>query len=212
MRLWTEANLPDYAQVMDRYDLRGYHPTITSDVFRVIVVHRYGGIYFDSDIEPLACVEPLLAHSFFCRYDGTIQIFAGKELRILSGYGFGAEPESPILAGYMERCEALRDSGENILYRAGFLGLSEHLWNNRSVITMLTKHDMETYCRHEGRMGWSQAAGYRPIFEKKTLQEPFKKGEKPAARPWPSAEEMLRHHRGPEIGCCGRPSKADLRR
>jgi hypothetical protein len=211
VRLWTAENLPDYDQVMDLYDLRGYHPTIASDVFRVLVVLKYGGFYLDCDTEPIACLESLREHSIVCRYDGWIQVFAASELRINSGHGFGAEAGSPILAAYMDRCDAMRGSPETVLYRVGFLGLSEHLWGRREEITLLTKADLETYYRHEAKMEWIRPGGndYRPIFEAKPLVEPFKKKQ---ARPWPTAEEMLRSNRGTNTGCCSRPSNREIKR
>lgn len=36
-----------------------------ADVVRLEVLHRYGGIYVDSDCEPWRPLDPLLHHSFF---------------------------------------------------------------------------------------------------------------------------------------------------
>jgi len=210
VRLWTAENLPDYDRIMVRYDLGGYHPTIASDVFRVLIVLQYGGFYLDCDTEPVSCLEPLREHAFVCRHDGWIQVFAGHELRINSGHGFGAEADSPILAEYMAQCETLRGSSENVLYRVGFLLLSEILWKRRTGIVTLTKQEMETYYRHEANMGWIRETGYRPIFEVKALHEPFKI--QTIKRTWPPAEEMLRHNRGPNAGCCSRPLHREIKR
>jgi len=214
VRLWTEQNLPDYDRIMDRYDLRGYHPTIASDLFRVLVVLRYGGIYLDCDTEPIACLEPLRGHSIFCRYDGTARQIAGRELRINSGHGVGAAPGNPILAAFPARCDSLRQSQENILYRVGFLGLSEHLWHHRESISLLPQGEVERYYRHEARGAWTRPGqAYRPIFTSTPLQEPFKKTKPPPApRPWPTAEEMLQANRSTENDCCSRPSNLELRR
>lgn len=212
VRLWSEETLPDFDRVMNRYDLRGYHPTIASDVFRVLVVLKYGGFYLDCDTEPLSCLEPLREHSFVCRNDGWIQLFAGHELRINSGHGFGAEAGSPILATYMKRCETMRGATANILYRYGFLGLSEHLWEHRSHITFFSAQDLGRYYLHHGKMEWMKSGakmGYRPIFSSQPLKEPFKKT---IQRTWPAADEMLRHNLGPNEGCCGRPSRLELRK
>jgi hypothetical protein len=218
VRLWTAGTLSDYDEILDRYDLRGYHPTIASDVFRVMVVLQYGGFYLDCDTEPLSCLEPLREHSFVCRYNGE-QWYSGRELRIASGYGFGAEADSQILASYLVRCEAMQGQTDDVLWRVGFLGLSAHLWAHRGEITLLPRAEWERYCRHEGQAGWSQSGEYRPIPIRTSLPEPFKKSpptpllqSREKSRPWPSADEMLRHHRGPNTGCCGRPSTQELRR
>jgi len=50
------------------------------------------------------------------------------------------------------------------------------------------------------------------------LEEPLKKREQPATqsapapRPWPTAENMLRHNRGPNVGCCSRPTNREMQR
>jgi hypothetical protein len=47
------------------------------------------------------------------------------------------------------------------------------------------------------------------------LEEPFKKVPPPVVekkRPWPTAEEMLRSNRGPNTGCCSRPSNREIKR
>jgi hypothetical protein len=51
-------------------------------------------------------------------------------------------------------------------------------------------------------------------YDSKPLEEPFKK--KTLAQQYPHklppADEMLRHNRGPNVGCCSRPSGSDMRK
>lgn len=166
VRLWTAGNLPGYDRIMDRFDLWGYHPAFASDIFRVLVVLEHGGIYLDCDTEPISCLEPLRGRSFFCCCRPK-QVFAGHELRINSGDGFGAEAGSPVLAAYLERCDALRDRSENILFRLGFLGFSQHLWEHRDKITLFSGADLGKFYRHHWKVAWMKPgaeSGYRPIL------------------------------------------------
>lgn len=225
VRLWSEDNLPDYDQVLDRYDLRGYPPNIASDVFRIMVVLRHGGFYMDLDCEPVGSLEPLRDHLFVCCGDGpTRPEYGGYPLKINSGDGFGAEAGSPILSSFMARCDRMRESDENILYRYGFLGFSEHLWTRREDLTLIPRRELdEKFYRHHWHGGWytkDALKRYRPIYAPSQLKEPFRKS--PAVsgganRPM-SGEEYMRwldesKRRGLSLsaGCCDRPN-GELRR
>lgn len=226
VRLWTRENLPDYDRVLERYDLKGYPPNIASDVFRVMVVLRYGGFYLDLDCEPVGTLEPLREHGFVCCGDVTMRTeYGGYPLRVNSGDGFGAETGSPILSSFMERCDLMRGSSENILYRYGFLGFSEHLWERRAHVTLIPRRELdEKYYRHHWHGGWYSKDAlkrYRPIYAPSQLKEPFRKS--PAVsgganRPM-SGEEYMRwlddaKHRGLNLtaGCCDRPLNGELMR
>ncbi|NLD69589.1 MAG: hypothetical protein GX644_12340 [Limnobacter sp.] len=60
-----------------------------ADVLRLEILYRYGGVYIDTDFEPLRPIEPVLdgAEHFFCSEDGAH----------LSNSIFGARPESPLI-------------------------------------------------------------------------------------------------------------------
>jgi len=65
LRLWTEDNLPrdlERAEALDRYRI----PAERADVLRYELLWRHGGLYADTDIEPLRPFDDLLAaHRFF---------------------------------------------------------------------------------------------------------------------------------------------------
>lgn len=220
VRFWTPDNLEDYDAVLDHYDLRGYHPALASDVFRIRVALKYGGFYLDCDCEPIGPLDPLRGAAFVCRSpEEPAAHFAGREVRINTGDFFGAPPGSPLLASYIERCEKMRSSAENILFRYGFLGLSEHLWARRAELTTVTRRELdERYVRHHSDGGWlspEARANYRPAPASGPLHDPFKRktaAPSKSARPWPSAEGMLRSNRGGETGCCSRPGNWEMRR
>lgn len=60
-----------------------------SDVARIWVINKYGGIYLDTDVEALKSFDPLLDnHQFWAKED------AGY---VATGLGFGSETDDPIL-------------------------------------------------------------------------------------------------------------------
>lgn len=79
---WNEANfnIDDCAYARFCYDNKKY--AYLSDYVRLWAVERYGGIYFDTDVELIKKPDDLLSHNaFFC--------FEGNEF-ITTGLGFGA--------------------------------------------------------------------------------------------------------------------------
>jgi mannosyltransferase OCH1-like enzyme len=58
MRLWTEENLPDGMRPEAYEVLR--HPTERSDLLRYELLHRFGGVYLDMDVECLRPIDELL--------------------------------------------------------------------------------------------------------------------------------------------------------
>jgi mannosyltransferase OCH1-like enzyme len=69
LRLWTEDDLPDDLERTEAYE-RLRQPAERSDVLRLELLHRHGGVYLDADFECLRSIEPLLdGVRFFCAYN-----------------------------------------------------------------------------------------------------------------------------------------------
>jgi mannosyltransferase OCH1-like enzyme len=67
-RLWTEENLPGDLRRPEAAE-RLRHPTERSDILRLELLWRYGGVYVDTDFECSRSIEPLLGGlDFFCAY------------------------------------------------------------------------------------------------------------------------------------------------
>jgi mannosyltransferase OCH1-like enzyme len=62
-----------------------------SDVARIAVVHKYGGVYHDTDYRPLKAIDPLLVG---CRAFAMIERPNGR----LTGSLFGAEARHPFIS------------------------------------------------------------------------------------------------------------------
>jgi mannosyltransferase OCH1-like enzyme len=88
MRLWTEENLPEGLRP-EVYELLR-HPVERSDILRLELLQREGGVYVDTDFECLQPLDPLLdGVEFFCAYL--------KEGRVNNAI-VGAVPGHPLLA------------------------------------------------------------------------------------------------------------------
>jgi mannosyltransferase OCH1-like enzyme len=59
MHLWTEDSLPDDFVRREAYE-RLRNPAERSDIIRLEVVYRFGGLYVDADVECLRPIDPLL--------------------------------------------------------------------------------------------------------------------------------------------------------
>jgi inositol phosphorylceramide mannosyltransferase catalytic subunit len=88
-RLWTEENLPGDLERKEAYELLR-RPAERSDVIRVELLHRYGGVYVDLDFESLRPIDPLL--------EG-VEIFLGlRKPRRPNNAIIGSVPGHPVLA------------------------------------------------------------------------------------------------------------------
>ena len=95
---WNEDNF-DFSQ--NRYAREAYEAkkwAFVSDYVRLKVVYEYGGIYFDTDVELIKNIEPLLAEGGYLGFD---------EMGIVStGLGFAAEAGNELIG------ELLKDYDE----------------------------------------------------------------------------------------------------
>ena len=69
MRLWTDESLPDDFVRPEAYE-RLRNPAERSDIIRLEVLYRFGGVYVDTDVECLRPIDPLLEDDvhFFAGY------------------------------------------------------------------------------------------------------------------------------------------------
>jgi mannosyltransferase OCH1-like enzyme len=68
LRVWTEENLPDDLERREIYELLR-RPAERSDMLRLELLKRHGGVYVDADFECRRSIEPLLdGVTFFCAY------------------------------------------------------------------------------------------------------------------------------------------------
>ncbi len=88
VRLWTEETVPEGVRRPEVYD-RLRVPAERSDILRLEVLYRYGGVYVDTDFECRRSIEPLIdGADFFTAY-----LKPGRVNNAI----IGSAPEHPIL-------------------------------------------------------------------------------------------------------------------
>ena len=99
---WTEANAPRSPFVDEALALKRY--ALASDYVRFAVLHRWGGIYLDTDVQVMRSFEPLLHLRCFLGFqyepDGTP--YKPHDL-IVNGAVIGARPRHAFLAEMLRR-------------------------------------------------------------------------------------------------------------
>lgn len=101
---WNEDNFDIDMNAYTRmcYDQKKY--AFLTDYVRLIVVQKYGGIYFDTDVEVLRSFDDLLDNSAFFGFE--------TNEYVASGLGFGAEKENEIVKQMIREYDQLLD-GKN---------------------------------------------------------------------------------------------------
>lgn len=99
IRRWDETN---YDVTKNRYMRQAYDRKMwafVSDYARIDVVHRYGGIYLDCDVELRKPLDVFLGEKLYCGFE--------DERHIALGLGFGAVAGHPYLKSLLEYYDGL---------------------------------------------------------------------------------------------------------
>lgn len=94
IKLWNEKNyvIPDVAYVKDAALMKKWGHVC--DYARLDVLYRYGGIYFDTDVEIIKSFDELLKYKGFIGFE--------NQLNVNTGQGIGAEPGNITVKGMMD--------------------------------------------------------------------------------------------------------------
>lgn len=87
---WNEDNFPldeQCAFIREAYNNGKY--AFVSDVVRLIVVYKYGGVYLDTDVELLKSIDELLEHPCYMGWQ--------DDKYVANGLGFGAEKGNLVI-------------------------------------------------------------------------------------------------------------------
>ena len=108
-RLWTEGNLPKLINATEFQKAQSFAQM--ADIVRYEVVHAYGGVYLDTDMECLRNIEPALSG---------VDAFAAWLEPDEIGIGvFGAVPHHPWLSEVITRLPHAMKTGFGILHQTG---------------------------------------------------------------------------------------------
>lgn len=96
---WDENN---YDFTKNKYMCQAYECKkwgFVPDYARLDIVHTHGGIYLDTDVELIRCLDDLRVYDFYCGFE--------TKDRVALGLGFGAVSGHPLLEKMMESYEAI---------------------------------------------------------------------------------------------------------
>ena len=96
---WNEDNC-DYLSMpfmAEAYKARKY--AFVSDVMRLIVLEKYGGVYFDTDVELVKDISPLMNDDGFIGFE--------NDMYVASGLTIAAIPHHPVIQAMISEYEKL---------------------------------------------------------------------------------------------------------
>lgn len=97
---WNEDNfeIEKYPYAKYCYDNKKW--AFLSDFARLVVVHKYGGVYFDTDVELIKPLEKLLEYEAFYGFENNEKVNTGQ--------GFGAVSEHETVKAILQRYNELK--------------------------------------------------------------------------------------------------------
>jgi mannosyltransferase OCH1-like enzyme len=102
MHLWTEESLPGDLVRPEVYE-RLRSPAERSDIIRLEVLHRFGGVYVDTDVECLRPIDPLLEEG--------VDFFVGEVKGKVENAVIGAAPGHPVLERALRELQPVTEYG-----------------------------------------------------------------------------------------------------
>ena len=99
IREWNEDNCDYLAMpfMAEAYAAKKY--AFVSDVMRLIVLEQYGGVYFDTDVEVVRDISPLLSDEGFIGFE--------NDRFVNSGQVMAAVPQHPVVQAMIEEYKKL---------------------------------------------------------------------------------------------------------
>ena len=103
IREWNEDNCDYLAMpfMAEAYAAKKY--AFVSDVMRLVVLEQYGGVYFDTDVEVLRDISPLLDDEGFIGFE--------NDQYVASGLTIAAEAHQPVIQAMIEEYKKLHFAG-----------------------------------------------------------------------------------------------------
>ena len=104
---WNEDNFDVNLNGYTKYCYENKMWAYLSDFVRLYVVCKYGGLYFDTDVEVIKPFDSLLQyHAFFCFENNTA---------VASGLGFGSEAEHPMIQKMVSAYDPYLDGAHGVI-------------------------------------------------------------------------------------------------
>lgn len=161
--LWTDKNVwtemgqsrPEFAA---HWNLDERNSVALGDVLRVLLIHRHGGFYLDSDVELFQPVATYRDYDFVvttnCRTSARV-----KECHVVSAC-YGAAAQSPVLSAAICEMEIRKRTNRHWTSRVGFLMLRDVMARFRGdKILFLNKTKSELFQHHHEHGAWHKDFG-----------------------------------------------------
>lgn len=139
---WNEDNF-DVNQIL--YTAQAYKCqkfAFVSDYARFKIIHKYGGIYFDTDVEVIKSLDDIIAKGAFFGIEAS-----GNIKKCAPGLGFACPPDEPL-------CKEMVD-----FYKKQRFILANGHYNLKTVVQIISK-----ILKHNGFRPSSKPAEFQGIF------------------------------------------------
>lgn len=97
---WNEQNFDVNSNEYARYCYENKKWAFLSDYARLEIVAKYGGLYFDTDVELIKSPEKYLEYEAFYGFENSMCVNTGQ--------GFGSEAKHPVVLAMKEQYENLK--------------------------------------------------------------------------------------------------------
>jgi Glycosyltransferase sugar-binding region containing DXD motif len=151
VRVWRDDDIPSnlYNQEAFQYAMQNRQYGMASDILRLELLYRYGGVYMDVDYLCLSCLNDFANLEFYCgaSHTGCMEVNNGL---------FGCRADNFVMRCIMQDIHMwFRQQGRPMSLVSSFLG--------NSTTSLLTNIDI---CRHTGPGLWTKVLG-RLLVENK---------------------------------------------
>lgn len=184
---WNETNWDVTCNSYTREAYQAGKWAFVSDVARLDVIYRYGGLYLDTDVELKSSPQKYMQKNGWLAFESLIAI--------ATGLGFAAEAGNPLIEAMLKDYE-----GRSFYKKDGTMDLTACPYYNTKVLrnllpalkmndttqeidgmTIVSSHDYQQFAHHHGAMSWTDAPKdsmvshhYRDTRLKRFLRTPGK--------------------------------------
>ncbi len=104
---WNEDNFDISSNGYTKMCAKSGKYAFLSDYVRLAVVYEHGGLYFDTDVEVVRALTPLLGHDAFFGFE--------TDKYVATGLGFGAEAGNPVVGAMLREYHPLFDGKSGVV-------------------------------------------------------------------------------------------------
>ena len=89
-KLWTDEDVESFPWINKAAFNKATNPVMKSDIWRIEILYKYGGVYLDSDMESIRALDPIHERLLsYCGYDS-------NRKSVIANSVLASEPENPL--------------------------------------------------------------------------------------------------------------------